>query len=294
LIKEAGIPDGVVNIVPGLGEQAGAALARHRGIDHMAFTGSPQVGRFIAATCGHNLVPAKLELGGKGAAVVFDDVHVPSTVASLVRALTLNAGQVCCTATRWLVHDRIYDDFVSSAKAQLTRVRLGYWSDAETEMGPLISQKQRDRVLGYIVNGVREGAELLLPGGLGEVPRHSGGFWVKPALLAGPCENIACRDEIFGPVAYLLRFHTEEEAVKLVNRSAYGLANSVWTKDLSRAKRVAEAMVAGNSWINTHNVFAHGIPYSGIRQSGLGGGLLGESALSDYFRSQSIVRSLEP
>jgi acyl-CoA reductase-like NAD-dependent aldehyde dehydrogenase len=291
LIKEAGIPDGVINVLTGLGETAGAALAQHRGLDRMSFTGSPEVGRLVAESCGRNLVPVKLELGGKGAAVVFEDVDVDSTVDTLVRAVTLNAGQVCCTATRWVIQDRIYDQFAEKTIQRMKQVKVGYWDDPKTEMGPVVSSKQLDRVLGYLERGRQEGAELLLEGGRADVA-DKGGFYVKPAVLAGSPENVAARDEIFGPVPFLLRFKTEDEAVDVVNRSRYGLANSVWSSDLSRANRVAEDLIAGSSWINGHNIFVHGVPYAGVNLSGMGGGTLALSTYMDYLRDQSVVRSL--
>lgn len=292
LVREAGIPNGVVNVVTGLGDPAGAALSGHPGLNRMGFTGSPEVGRLIAESAGRNLVPVKLELGGKGAAVVFDDAPVEMTADALVQAVTLNAGQVCCTATRWLVHDRVYDEFVSRAKARMEQLRIGYWSDPSTEMGPLVSPKQVSRVLGYLEKGCREGAEAVLAGGRAEVPGREQGCFVRPAILAGSPDNVACREEIFGPVPFILRFKSEAEALDLVNRSPYGLANSVWSQDLQRAERVAEALVAGNSWINGHNIFVHGVPYAGVNLSGMGGGVLGRDTLFDYMRPQSVVRPL--
>jgi aldehyde dehydrogenase (NAD+) len=174
----------------------------------------------------------------------------------------------------------------------MKKLRIGYWSDPQTEMGPVVSQKQRERVLGYLQKGTREGAEALLVGGVAEVPGKEKGFYVKPALLAGAPENVAAREEIFGPVSYVIRFSDESEVIEKVNQSRYGLANSVWTQDLNRANRVAEALVAGNSWINAHNVFAHGVPYAGVNLSGLGGGVLGPDTLFDYLREQSVVRPL--
>ncbi len=149
----------------GYGETAGAALAQHTGINRMSFTGSPEVGRLIAESCGRNLVPVKLELGGKGAAVLFQDIDIPSAAKSLADAITLNAGQVCCTATRWIVHDFIRDNFVSAAKEALTATKIGHGLNPGTEMGPVISEKQRSRVTGYLERGEREGADVLLRGG---------------------------------------------------------------------------------------------------------------------------------
>jgi len=292
LVAQAGLPPGVVNVVPGYGETAGQALAEHPGIHRMGFTGSPEVGRLIASACGHNLVPVKLELGGKGAAVAFDDIDVPAVAQALVAAVTLNTGQVCCTATRWVLHERIYDALVSAARGLMEQIRIGHGLVEGTQMGPAVSEKQRRRILGYLAQGVAEGAQPVLAGGAAQVAQQPHGFYVKPALLAGGPDNICARDEIFGPVAYLMKFRTEDEAIELVNRSRYGLANSVWTQDLARANRVAERLVAGNSWINGHNLFAHGVPYAGCNLSGCGGGVLGPDTLFDYLRAQSIVRPL--
>lgn len=289
LAEIAGVPAGVINVIPGYGHAAGAALAAHPGINRMSFTGSPEVGREVAATCGRNLVPVKLELGGKGAAIVFPDVDVESTAAALSGAITLNSGQVCCTATRWIIHDSIYEDFVGAAKRRLEETRIGYGLEPTSQMGPVVSEKQKRRVLGYVEEGERDGAEVVLRGGTEQVKDHDG-FFVRPSLLAGDPQNRCAREEIFGPVAFLMRFNNESEGVDLVNSSNYGLANSVWTADLKRARRVAESMVVGNSWINAHNVFKHGIPYGGCNLSGLGGGVLGPDTFFDYLRPQSIVR----
>ncbi len=283
LASELGIPDGVINVVTGRGETAGVALANNAGIKRMSFTGSPEVGQLVAEACGRNLVPVKLELGGKGAAVVFDDVDVAATA--------FHTGQVCCDATRWFIHDDIYDEFVERCKDRLEQVKIGHPLDPSSEMGPVVNAKQCERVLGYEEKGVAAGAECLFGGGRASVEGFQG-HYVRPALLSGSLDNVAAREEIFGPVAYLARFKTEEEAIDMVNDTNYGLANSVWTNDEDRAARVAEAMVAGNSWINAHNVFAHGVPYGGVNKSGLGGGVLSIETLMDYYRSTSVVRPL--
>ena len=291
LAKEIGMPAGVINVVPGLGSVAGAALASHPGIERMSFTGSPDVGRLVAESCGKNLIPVKLELGGKGAAVVFDDVNIPQTAEKLVQAITFHAGQVCCDATRWLVQESVRDSFIDACLMRMKQVSIGYELDRSSEMGPIINEKQKNRVLGYIERGLAEGAEALLKGGEASVSEKTG-YYLKPALLTGSLDNVAAREEIFGPVAYLDTFKDESEAVAKANDTDYGLANSVWTNDLRRAHRVAEAMVAGNSWINAHNVIPIGVPYAGIKKSGLGGGVSSVETLLDYRRNLSVVRPL--
>ncbi len=289
LAHEVGVPDGVINVVTGRGQTSGAALSSNKHIKRMSFTGSPEVGRMVAESCGRNLVPVKLELGGKGAAVVFNDVDVEATAEALVGAITFHTGQVCCDATRWLVQRDIYDQFVGHCVQRLKEVRIGHPLDPESQMGPVVNPKQCQRVLGYLEKGKADGAVSLLEGGAAHVAGMQGNY-VKPALLSGSMDNVAAQEEIFGPVAFLAPFDTEEEAIAMANNTEYGLANSVWTNDAERAARVAESMVAGNSWINAHNVFAHGVPYGGVNKSGMGGGVLSVDTLMDYYRSTSVVR----
>jgi aldehyde dehydrogenase (NAD+) len=293
LAAEAGLTDGVINLVIGDGPSAGAALAAHPGIKRMSFTGSPGVGKKIGEVCGRNLVPCKLELGGKGAAMVFDDVDVDDTAKRLAAAITLNTGQVCCTATRWLVHENIYNRFVDKVIGALKETKIGPGPDRETQMGPLVSETHRQRVLRYLENGVKQGAEAILPGGTAAPHGCEHGFYVQPSLLTGSPENVCCREEIFGPSAFLLKFCDETAAIGLVNQLAYGLANSVWSADLKRASRVAEQMIAGNNWINAHNVFAYGLPYGGVNLSGFGGGVNSPETFRDYLRPQTIARPLD-
>ena len=293
LVEEAGLPAGVVNVVPGLGETAGAALANDPRLRMISFTGSPEVGKLVAEAAAKNLVPSKLELGGKGAAVVFDDVDVRDTAKKLAAAITMNAGQVCCTATRWLVHERIFDEFVSDVTSELSATAVGPGSDPRTQMGPVVSEGQRRRILDYLDRGRREGASFLLEGGPVSVKGYEKGYYVAPAILSGLMDNVCAREEIFGPVAYAMSFREERDAITTVNSSLYGLANSVWSGDLLRAQRVAEGLVGGTSWINAHNLFAYGLPYGGVNLSGWGGGVNGAGTYDDYLRKLSVARPLD-
>ncbi|MFN9718907.1 MAG: aldehyde dehydrogenase family protein [Planctomycetota bacterium] len=285
------LPAGVLNVVTGLGETAGAAVSLNPKFKRMSFTGSPEVGRLVAEAAGRNLIPVKCELGGKGAAVIFNDVDIQETAQKLVNAITFHTGQVCCDATRWLIQRDIYDDFIDECITRMKSVQIGYQMDRGAQMGPVVNAKQRARVLGYLQKGVADGADLILEGGEANIPgKH--GFYVKPALLAGSLNNVAAREEIFGPVAFIAPFSTEEEGIRLANDTDYGLGNSVWSKDLQRCARVAEAFVAGNGWINAHNVVVHGVPYGGIGKSGMGGGVVSPDTLNDYLRPISVVRPL--
>jgi acyl-CoA reductase-like NAD-dependent aldehyde dehydrogenase len=288
LATEAGLPAGVLNVVVGDGPGAGAALAAHRKVRRMSFTGSPEAGSRVAEVCGRRIVPCKLELGGKGAAVIFPDADPVDTAQKLVAALTLNTGQVCCTATRWIVHRDVADRFTEAAVSALEKVKIGPGQDRSTEMGPVVNENQRRRVEGYFEKGKKEGARAVL------APRSgpAKGFFVTPWVLEGGPENVCFREEVFGPAAYVTRFGDETEALDLVHRVDYGLANSVWTADLSRAVRVAKKMEVGNAWINAHNVFAYGLPYGGVNRSGMGGGVNSPATFHDYLRPTTIARPL--
>jgi len=288
LATETGLPPGVLNIVVGDGPGAGAAMVNHPSVKRISFTGSTEAGALVGAACGRRIIPCKLELGGKGAAVVFDDADVPSAAEKLAAAITLNTGQVCCTATRWIVHERIYDAFASAAVLALKNVKIGTGLDRSTAMGPLVSEVQRKRVMGYFEKGTQAGARVVLEA---TVPKGAG-YFVSPWLLEGGPDNICFREEIFGPAAYLTPFRTESEALDLIHHVDYGLANSLWTNDLNRAARFANQMVVGNTWINAHNVFAYGLPYGGVSRSGMGGGVNSPATFYDYLRDQTIARPL--
>jgi aldehyde dehydrogenase (NAD+) len=291
LAREAGLPDGVMNVVMGSGA-VGRAICGHPALKRISFTGSTEVGREIGEICGRNLVPVKLELGGKGAAVVFEDTDIEATAAQLAAAITFNTGQVCCTATRWLFHEKIYDKLVESVIAKLKATKLGPALDHETQMGPLTSKVHFDRVIEHLERGKAQGAKALLEGKPASVKGYEHGYYMTHSVMTGAPENVCCSEEIFGPSAFVLKFKEEAEAVRLVNSLTYGLANSVWSADLKRANRVAEQLYAGNNWINAHNVFAYGLPYGGVNQSGHGGGVNSSDTLMDYLRPLTIARPL--
>lgn len=284
LTAEAGFPPGVVNVAPGDGDAAGAALANDARIARMSFTGSPEVGSLVAQACARHLVPAKLELGGKGAAVVLDG-DAAEIAKALVKVITMNAGQVCFTASRWLVRRSIYDAFVEAAAEHMGKVRVGYWSDLKTRMGPVISEAQRARALGIVDRALAAGASALF---WKDPDRGEPGYFLHPALLTGPVDNPAADEEIFGPIAYVTPFDSDEEAVSMVHRSPYGLVNSIWSSDVETAKQVAESVVAGTVWLNSHQLLTPGVPYRGVNRSGYGVGSLGSAALEDQLLQVTI------
>lgn len=292
LAQQAGIPDGVINILTGSGSEGGQPLAEHPKVKCMSFTGSTNVGKLIGRICGERLVPCKLELGGKGAAIVFDDADIAAAAEGLAGAITLNTEQICCTATRWFLHESVYDDFVDQVRSELAKTNIGIGMDENSQMAPLVSQVQLDRVKSYYGRGLAEGASSIVPLERPEVLGGSNGFFVSPHLLSGNDDNLCFREEVFGPTAFLVKFKDQSDAINRVNKIAYGLANSVWNSDIERANVVAEQIISGNSWINAHNVFAYGLPYGGVNLSGLGGGVNSPETFRDYLRPQTIARAL--
>lgn len=282
---EAGLPPGVLNIVPGFGADAGAALVSHKDIDKISFTGSPQTGQFIMRAAAENITRIGLELGGKSPSVVFADANLDQAVRQTASGAFFNAGQVCSAATRIIVDHSIHDAFVDKLATRARGLRLGDPREADINLGPVISQKQMDRVLSYIAIGKAEGAQTV-SGGARSGDR---GYFIEPTVFAGVTGDMrVAREEIFGPVVSVLSFKDEEEAVALANGTAYSLAAAVWTKDIDRAHRMSDRLDAGTVWINTYGPTDARLPWGGMGgQSGIGRDL-GRSALDNY-SEQKVV-----
>ncbi|ORY60077.1 aldehyde dehydrogenase [Pseudomassariella vexata] len=285
LIKEAGFPAGVLNIISGLGRVAGAALSSHMDVDKIAFTGSTPVGRTIMkAAAASNLKKVTLELGGKSPNVVFDDADIEQAISWVNFGIYFNHGQCCCAGSRIYVQEGIYDKFVEAFKKRAQANSVGDPFDENTFQGPQVSQLQYDRIMGYIDEGKKEGAKLETGGG-----RHGDkGYFIQPTIFSDVTHDMKImQEEIFGPVCTIAKFSTEEEVIHLGNNSSYGLAAAVHTQDLNTAIRVSNALRAGTVWVNSYNLLSHQMPFGGYKESGIGREL-GEAALANYTQNKSV------
>ena len=290
LCAEAGIPDGVVNVVPGFGEEAGQALAQHPDVDKIAFTGSTEVGRRILHASEGNLKRVSLELGGKSPNIVFGDADLRRASKGSMLGVFANSGQMCTAGSRVLVERSIHDEFVASFVEATRSMKVGPALDEDTAIGPLVSAAQLERVTGYIDIGQTEGAELATGGGSGgEV---GSGYFVQPTIFTGVRNDMRiAQEEIFGPVAAVIEVADVDEAIAVANDTIYGLAAAVWTNDLSKAHRVARGIRAGTVWVNTAGLYDPAISYGGFKQSGFGREL-GKHSLETYTQSKSVWVSL--
>ncbi len=291
LLAEAGLPAGVLNVVPGPGPGCGDALVSHPLVRKISFTGSTPVGKQIMAVCAQTLKRVTLELGGKSANVVFDDVEdLDRCVEKSLWSVYDNAGQDCCARSRSFVHEKVYDKFVEKFVARAGKIVLGDQFKKGVEMGPLISQKQLDRVGGYVDIGEKEGCELLC-GGRAKDGALKKGFFYQPTVLAGATPAMRVfREEIFGPVVCVMPFSSEDEAISLANDSEYGLSGTVWTGSATRAMRLAKAVKTGNLSINSSSSVYLEAPFGGFKSSGLGREL-GMKALENYTETKTVFFS---
>jgi len=267
LIQEAGFPPGVVNVVTGYGETAGAALVSHPNVDKVAFTGSTEVGKIINKTATDTLKRVSLELGGKSPVVVLPDADLNAVVGGAANAIFFNSGQVCTAGSRLFAHKKVFDQVLEGLGNAAQAIRLGPGLDPKTEMGPLVSKEQQERVLGYIESGRKDGAKVVTGG---EAPA-SPGYFVKPTVLANVRPDMkVVREEIFGPVVVAQRFEDLDEIAALANDTPYGLAASIWSRDVSAVHRLVPKIRAGTVWVNCHNFVDPAMPFGGFKQSGHG------------------------
>jgi aldehyde dehydrogenase (NAD+) len=285
LIKEAGFPPGVVNIISGFGKVAGAAISAHMDVDKVAFTGSTIVGRTILkAAAGSNLKKVTLELGGKSPNIVFNDADIENAISWVNFGIFFNHGQCCCAGSRIYVQEGIYDKFIAAFKARALKNKVGDPFDPTTFQGPQISQIQYDRIMGYISEGKKAGATVVTGG-----ERYGDkGYFIQPTIFADVTENMKIvQEEIFGPVCSIAKFSTEDEVIKVANTTTYGLAAAVHTKNINTAIKVSNALRAGTVWVNQYNMLHHQLPFGGYKESGLGREL-GEAALANYTQTKTV------
>jgi phenylacetaldehyde dehydrogenase len=289
LLLEAGVPAGVVNIVPGFGETAGAALASHPGVDKVAFTGSTEVGRLIVQAASRDLKKVSLELGGKSPNIILDDADLDLAIPGATAAIFFNHGQCCNAGSRLFVQKRIFDEVVDGIAARAKTIKLGHGLMEDTEMGPLVSRVQYERVTGYLASGRKEGARALCGGdGLGGT-----GYFVPPTVLVDTNPGMqVVREEIFGPVLVATPFDQVDDAlIAEANNSIYGLAAGVWSGNTGRAHQIANKLRTGTVWINCYHVFDAALPFGGYKQSGWGREM-GQAVLSNYLETKAITTRL--
>jgi aldehyde dehydrogenase (NAD+) len=289
LVKEAGFPPGVINVISGFGKVAGAALSAHMDVDKIAFTGSTLVGREIMkAAASSNLKKVTLELGGKSPNIVFKDADIDNAISWANFGIFFNHGQCCCAGSRIYVQEEIYDKFIEAFKARAKKNVVGDPFASDTFQGPQVSQLQFDRIMNYIDIGKKEGATVETGG-----ERHgTEGYFIQPTIFSNVKEDMQImQEEIFGPVVSIAKFKTEEDAIRVANNTNYGLAAALHTTNLNTAIKVSNALKAGTVWVNTYNTLHQQLPFGGYKESGIGREL-GEAALSNYTQTKTVSINL--
>ena len=286
------LPAGVVDIITGRGAQSGQAMLDHPGFAKLAFTGSTEVGYSVAKAAANRLIPATLELGGKSANIYFDDCQMDKAIEGAQIGILFNQGQVCCAGSRIFVQEGIYDEFVEKLAQAFKSVKVGDPMCMQTQMGSQINQKQLQKILSYVDIGKSEGARVLTGGEAAEVEGCAGGAFMQPTLLVDVTNDMrVAQEEIFGPVAVVIKFKTEEEVIAMANDSEYGLGGAVWTRDINRALRVAKAVRTGRMWVNTYNELPAHTPFGGYKKSGIGRETH-KMMLAHYSQTKNIYISL--
>ncbi|MCF8473237.1 MAG: aldehyde dehydrogenase family protein [Emcibacter sp.] len=284
LICEAGFPEGVVNIVPGYGHTAGAALTAHKDVDKIAFTGSTEVGKIIVKAAADTMKNVSMELGGKSPAIILPDADLSVAIPGAASAIFFNQGQVCCAGSRLFVPDSLYDQVVKGLAEVANGMKIGSGLNPENMVNPLVSQIQFDRVMGYIESGRAEGADIVAGGGR----RGDKGYFVEPTILGNTNRDMkVVREEIFGPVVCVQRYKDVSEIPKLANDTIYGLGASIWTRDISNVVKIVPKIRSGSVWVNCHNVLDVAMPFGGYKQSGFGKDM-GKEALDSYLETKSV------
>jgi aldehyde dehydrogenase (NAD+) len=287
IIAETGFPPGVVNIVPGYGHTAGARLAEHPGVAKLSFTGSTQTGRRVVAASAGNLKKLQLELGGKGANIVFADADIAAAVRGSAFGIFHNQGQACIAGSRLLLHERIAEEFLDAFLGVASGIRLGHPLDPATQLGPLTSAAHRDRVLGYMKVAADEGGTVLAGGAPPADPALAAGFYLQPTVVRAAPGDRVCQEEVFGPFVTVSTFRDEDEVIAIANGTEYGLGGGLWTADLSRAHRVAAALRAGMVWVNSYKRVSPASPFGGVGLSGYGREM-GFAAMDEYTQPKSV------
>ncbi|WP_322996051.1 aldehyde dehydrogenase family protein [Castellaniella sp.] len=284
LALEVGFPPGVINVITGRGEITGAALVAHPDVNKIAFTGSTEVGKLIAHAAVDDMKRVSLELGGKSPVVIMDDCPVDLAIQGAAGAIFFNQGQVCTAGSRVFIQDGIYDQVVEGLAAAADSLKMGSGFDGDTQIGPMISARHRDRVSRYIDEGRASGAQLLAGGQTWQ----GAGYFVHPTVFANATPDASIvREEIFGPVVVAARFQQEEDAVRLANDTRFGLGASIWSNDLARVQRMVPRIQAGTVWVNTHNMLDPSMPFGGYKQSGVGREH-GRAVISNYIETKSV------